>query len=84
MTMNELTPVYAASDDSGNWYVFPLTLKEKFFELLEAFNMSQYDVEEGCDEYYEKQSQIEEDFDNVFSIYETKGDLNNVQLYAPL
>lgn len=82
--MEELTPVYAASDDSGHWYVFPLSLKERFFELIEAFNMSQYDLEEGSDEYYDKQSQVEEDFDSVFSIYETGGDLNLVQLYAAI
>lgn len=65
-----LTKVYCTQDESGHWYVMPLELKSKFIELLKR---SEYEW-----------NVVEEEFNNTFSKYMTRGDLNLVQLYAEL
>lgn len=72
--MNKILPAYATKDDSGHWYVIPMSLKESFEQDSEAINS----LPENSDEWYESIDA----FEAKFGHYRTGGDLNLMQLYA--
>ena len=55
------------------WYVIPYELKDKFSCLLDKLIESDYSDEDYLDE-----------FDGMFNIYRTGGDLNLIELYAEI
>lgn len=68
----KLKKVVAVQDDSGHWYVIPAEMHEDFSKLL-AISCNYDDL---------SQEQAEIEFNDMFSVYRTNGDLNNVQLYS--
>lgn len=66
--------VTAKQDESGHWYVFPIELEKRWYELWELMDSDGQST-------FEK---AENDLIAEFSKYMTGGDLNNVQLYAEI
>ena len=60
-------PVYVSQDETGDWYVIPMSLKDSFLAYDEQALENDYD--------------LQDEFEEKFGKYRTGGDLNNVQLY---
>lgn len=68
----ELKRVYITQDDSGHDYVIPYELKDEFNELINKmasiFEADAYD--------------LQDEFEDKFGEYATRGDINLIELYA--
>lgn len=59
--------MYCTQDETGDWYVIPMSLKDSFLAYDEQALENDYD--------------LQDEFEDKFGKYRTGGDLNNVQLY---
>jgi hypothetical protein len=70
-----LLAVRAVQDESGHWYVIPVSMVQDFYSARNEM------ILEGISEVL---INLEDEFEEKFCKYRTGGDLNNVQLYAKI